>query len=311
MVLGFLWMRDYDARDREFGVTFSDLYATSLGLDWKNAYTSMLDELDVVHIRIPVYWSEVEQTPGVYDFSDLDWMMNEAKDRGAQVTLAIGQKVPRWPECYIPSQYGEIDADTRNVALLAYLEAVVTRYKDHNALSRWQVENEPFFPFGICPPPDASLVVKEIELVRRLDPDHDIQLTTSGEQSIWVTTAIPADVLGVSLYRIVYNDYTGYLGVPLQPFFYRVQRWISSPFARHIIISELQAEPWNAYLYVSTDPDVLDRGYRVFTEKNLQDHVEFARRSGMDEIYLWGVEWWYYLKTMGNDKLWVAAKEIF
>jgi hypothetical protein len=304
----FLVMR---ARNQEviFGVTFSNQYASSFSVDWQEAYEAMLDDLHVRYLRIPIYWSEVEAEPGVYDFSSVDWMIQEAAERGAVVTLAIGEKVPRWPECYVPIWY-EKD-DERQEALLVYLETVVNRYRSNPALSRWQVENERFFPFGICPAADAEFVNEEIALVRSLDDRHPIQLTTSGEQSIWVTTAIPADIVGASLYRLVYNEKTGYLGVPLRPFFYRLQAFLASFFAEEVMISELQAEPWNAYRFISSDPAIFEEGYGSFSVQNFVDHVNFARQSGIHEVYLWGVEWWYYLHAMGDDRLWDVAREVF
>ena len=32
-----------------------------------------------------------------------------------------------------------------------------------------------------------------------------------------------------------------------------------------------------------------------------QTTIDFARRTGFSEIYLWGVEWWYWLKEEQRD----------
>jgi len=40
--------------------------------------------------------------------------------------------------------------------------------------------------------------------------------------------------------------------------------------------------------------------------------VEFAKKVGFPEIYLWGAEWWYWLKiTQNHPELWDTAKELF
>lgn len=50
-----------DSTDTKLGVTFSSRYAGDIGLDWRQAYISMLDDLKVKNIRLPVYWDLVEK----------------------------------------------------------------------------------------------------------------------------------------------------------------------------------------------------------------------------------------------------------
>jgi hypothetical protein len=45
--------------------------------------------------------------------------------------------------------------------------------------------------------------------------------------------------------------------------------------------------------------------------KQLKENIEFASRSGHREIYLWGVEWWYYLKEKNQPEFWNEAKSLF
>ena len=79
----FFWHKSAAARAAApaYGVTFSTLYAQELGLDWKAAYLATLDDLGIRHFRIPVYWRAEEKTQGVYDWSDVDWMLEEAAKR--------------------------------------------------------------------------------------------------------------------------------------------------------------------------------------------------------------------------------------
>ena len=88
-----------DAGPAQIGVTFSTKYAKELGLDWKAAYLATLDDLGVRKFRIPVYWDEAEPERGRYAWDEVDWMLDEAAKRGADVILAVGRKTPRWPEC--------------------------------------------------------------------------------------------------------------------------------------------------------------------------------------------------------------------
>ncbi len=289
------------------GVTYSVVYAEELGLDSEEVYVAVLDELQPSLIRIPVYWSRYEQQEGVYDFSELDQMMDLAAAHGIEVTLAIGQKVPRWPECFIPAFYLE-DTELRDEALLIYLDRVVRRYQDHPALSRWQVENESYFPFGLCPDFDPQLLQREIDLVSSIDSAAPIQLTTSGEQSFWAFHALSGDVLGVSLYREVTNPVAGPFLFPLNPQWYRIQAFVAHLFTDKVVISELQMEPWGVDVFIAEDRTL--EGYGHFTAEELQGNLTFARQTGMDEVYFWGVEWWYLLRSLGDARLWDEGVEL-
>lgn len=290
-----------------FGATFSSKYAGELGLDWRRTYTAVLDELQVKRLRLPVYWSETAPTPETYNWNDVDWMVQEAGKRGVQLTLAIGRKLPRWPECYIPDWLEDRPALQQNDELLAYLRELVLRYDVSDVVGRWQVENEALFPFGDCPLPDPELFDSELNLVRTLS-DKPIMLTASGEQEWWVNVAIPADILGVSLYRTTWNNLTGYFIYPIGPEYYQVKLATVRPLVSTVVLSELQAEPWFQTAQTETP---LRQQAKMFTVENLNEQVDLAKRIGFDEIDLWGVEWWYWMKVQGEEDLWNAGKELY
>ena len=46
--------------------------------------------------------------------------------------------------------------------------------------------------------------------------------------------------------------------------------------------------------------------------KRLVGHVNYAKRTGFAGAYLWGAEWWYWLKQeQGVDELWDEAIKLF
>ncbi len=290
-----------------YGVTFSTVYAKELGIDWQEAFEASLADLNQQNYRIPLYWSSIESERGVYDFSEIDWMMDRAAEYDARVTLVVGLKVPRWPECFIPEWAEELSPEEREAALFGYMQTAVERYKAHPALERWQVENEPFFPFGECPPPNAERYYREIELVRGLDSSHPIQGTVSGEQSIWAGRVKPLDVIGASLYRTVYVPVLGHTTFPIPPFWYAVQGALANQFGARPIISELQLEPW---FPPASELLTLEAKYQLFTEKEFARNVRFAQATGIDEVYVWGIEWWYFLKQNDRPQLWDTAREL-
>jgi hypothetical protein len=300
-------------KENQIGVTFSALYAQQIGLDWKAAYLAMLDDLEIKHVRLPVYWDRVEANEGQYDFADLDWQLEQARQHNAKITVVIGQKVPRWPECYVPDWVGKDKSNLDQVILkeklLAFENVVIERYKNnHPEIIRWQVENEPFLDFGICSKVNPELLDEEIANVRKLDPTRQIVVTDSGELSLWINAASRADVFGTTMYREVYSVRMGHWRYPIGPNFFKVKQLIIKLFAHqnNAVVIELQGEPWVAGWTVDAPVDVQ---LASMNAKTLRENVEFAEKTGMNEIYVWGVEWWYYMKTtQNNGTLWETAK---
>ena len=152
-----------------YGASFNTLYARELNLDWKETYDAMLNELGVRHLRLAAHWTMVEERQDEYDFSELDYQVARAEEVGATVVMAVGRRLPRWPECHIPEWAASLSEAERNEQLLSYIETVINRYKDSPAITVWQVENEPFlevFAFEHCGHLDTDLLDKEIALVR-------------------------------------------------------------------------------------------------------------------------------------------------
>lgn len=291
------------------GVTFSSRYAKDIGINWKEAYLAMLDDLKIKKIRIPIYWDLVELEKGKYDFSDIEWQLNEAQKRNAEVILVVGQKVPRWPECFIPNWASGSNQDEK-ANLLKFIEISVNHFKNYPAVKYWQVENEPFLSFGICPVADVSQIDKEIEVVRKTDDSRKIIITDSGELSLWIKAAKRADVFGTTMYREVVSSKVGAWKYPIGPNFFKFKRMLIDVFAnqKNVIVIELQGEPW---LQGWTTGFPLDQQLVSMNSEKLKDNVQFAKNSGFSDIYLWGVEWYYYLKVNHDyPNVWETVKEI-
>lgn len=302
--------------DITWGVTFSHTFAEHLKLDWRETFIAILDDLGARNIRIPVYWPEIESEKGNFDFSDYDWMMNEAEKRNANITLVVGQRVPRWPECHVPTWAEKFSKEERAKALRGAITETVERYKKSTALIRWQVENEPFLPyFGECPPPDAEALDVEIQLVKFLDPSRPVIVTDSGELSIWAAAYKRADIFGTTMYRTVWSNVFsptfGYITYPLSPKFFWLKTNIVRAFYgnKPIIVSELQAEPWGPEFFRIAGMSSEERAHSMSIKK-FAENTAYARSAGFSEVYLWGAEWWYFLKVRERDPAyWNIAKE--
>jgi hypothetical protein len=295
----------------EWGVTFSETYAKELGLDWKQVFVATLDELGVKNYRIAVPWNIVEPTSGSYDFSDFDWMLDQAETRNAKVFLAIGRRTPRWPECHTPDWAKTTSLTDQNKKLMDLLQAEVTHFKNRSSVVAWQVENEPLLDiFGVCPPGNVKLLSDEVRLVKSLDKTRPIIVTDSGELSFWVRTGWNADILGISMYRQTWNKWFGYFFYPITPAFYREKAAAVFPIVKKVIVTELQAEPWPANQTPIPQTPIPEQ-YKSMNARRFRDNIEFARRVGFSEVYLWGVEWWYWIREHGDPSFWNAAKVLF
>lgn len=295
----------------DFGVTFSEPFAKQLGLDWQAAYLALLDDLHVRKLRLIAYWPEIEKEAGNYVFDDLDWQIKEARKRKAEVILAIGRKTPRWPECHIPEWAKGLSKDAQQEKVLALLNQIVEHYKDNPAIKYWQVENEPFFnSFGECPKLDKKFLDKEIALVKSLDA-RPIILTDSGELSSWLGPMRRTKILGTTLYRVVWSETLGYFRYPLPPvFYYKRARLAEELFGlEKVLVIELQAEPWGPKQIYETPITQQEQSMNLTEFKKT---VEYMRQTGLEEAYLWGVEWWYWMKTtIGDPGIWNEAKKLW
>ncbi|HMQ01848.1 MAG TPA: beta-galactosidase, partial [Candidatus Doudnabacteria bacterium] len=264
----------------------------------------ILDDLEVKHVRLAAYWSEVEPNLGEFDFTMIKALLTEAEVRNVNVILAVGRKLPRWPECHEPAWYHHLTPEQKEAALLTMLEKTVLELKTYDNIVAWQVENEPFFDFGLnCPIIKSSLYKKEVALVKSLD-NRPIVGTDSGEKGPWITTAWGGvDIFGATMYRTVYLDkkekYTTY---PLPPWTYNVKAGLVRIFsgANETIGVELQAEPWFAGVGAQSTPEEIQQ--RLMSPAILQANIDYATQAGLKENYFWGTEWWYWYEQTTNDR---------
>lgn len=292
-----------------WGVTYSKKYAEELGIDWKVAYIAMLDELGVRQIRLPVYWDDVERSRATYDFSAYDWMISEGEKRGARFILNVGRRLPRWPECHEPAWTEGLDAVAMKHAHITFTTAAIEHFKNVESIDQWQLENEYFFPwFGECPKADEDLLLKEIAILRDRD-SRPLILTDSGELNTWKKAAVHSDILGITIYRVVWNNYFGYFRWPWPAQLYTVKAKFAGKELGATMVAELQAEPWPSRFRKVQDLTPAE-ARESFTVQQLETNAEIARRTGFRKAYFWGVEWWYWLKKQGDSSIWDAARQI-
>lgn len=325
--IGLLWLaaEEYarslpllsEYRAIHWGVTYSPKFARQLGLDWKESFSAIVDELRPEHVRLIAYWDDIEKTRDTYDFSELDWQLARLETARPEVILALGMKVPRWPECHIPAWARGLSTEAREAELRAYMRDIVARYKKNPLIRVWQVENEPYLMFGQCPAREADFVKQEINLVKSIDPTRPAMTTDGGEFGLWFRAAREADIFGTTMYRKVYPRFIigplfGTVEYPLSPRYFRLKerivRQIIGDNQKRFLVGELQAEPWGER---SIQELSYEEQIQLFSPEYFRETIQYAKDAGFDEYYLWGAEWWYFLKTRYNDdRIWEEAKVI-
>ena len=297
-----------------WGVDFSQMQAENLKLNWKETYSAIIDDLGVKNIKLHTQWDLIEVKKDNYNFDDVDWQLSKAKDKGVQIIYVVGMKSGRWPECHIPSWAKNLSKDQQQQELLKYIKEVVLRYKDNNSITNWQVENEPLFNFGVCPWYDENFLEKEVSFVKSLDASRPIIISDSGEQSAWFGAGKIADIVGITMYREVWAHVVDGFGFYFKSFLSPVTYWrkallIKNIFGKDVICIELQAEPWASKPFFDVP---LSEQAKTMNLEIFKKNVSYAKATGLDKFYFWGVEWWYWMKTTQDQpQIWNEAKTLF
>lgn len=296
-----------------YGVSFSKFHADELGLPYKEVLRNLLDDVNVREFRLSAHWPMIEPSQGKYNFDDLDYQMEETHKRDAKVILAIGRRLPGWPECHEPDWAKNLSSEGKNKEILLYLETVVNHYKKYDNIIYWQVENEPFlsvFAEVQCGTLDKNFLKEEIAFVKKLDPSRPVLVTDSGNLGLWKDAWRAGDAFGTSVYMYLWNPTLGQVRSVYLPSFYRVKTGLMEFLfgTKKSFLIELSLEPW--LLEPISKASLSTQIERMSTAK-FDEVVTFAKKTGFDTQYLWGAEWWYFMKQNGHPEYWDKAKAIF
>lgn len=307
------YIADHADEPTQLGATFIPQYAQYYGLDPKEVLHALIYDMGMRHYRFVSYWEEIEPTPGHYDFSQLDWQFQMAADTNSKVSLAIGLRQPRWPECHMPAWAAQESEEQWSAQLNQFISAVVNRYKDNPALQSYQLENEYFLKaFGECTNFSRDRLINEYNLVKQLDPNHKVIVARSNN-AIGLPVGKPTpDEFGISVYKRVWdkNITKRYVEYPFPAWYYAFLAGAGQILTgKDMIIHELQAEPWLPTGYdMATAP--LSEQDKSMNAKRLDDRIKYGEATGMKTIDLWGAEWWYWRKVhFHDDSLWNVVKQ--
>lgn len=315
----------------ELGVNFSCRRAQALvpDTDCDALFAALLDDLGATRVRLAIYWDELEPERGRFDFGQVDRFIAAAEERGVTIVPILGMKSTYRPEFYLPAWLeagrlppGTSPADDAGIAAatLAMLTAAVEHLAPSDAIEAWQVENEP----DVHPDDDTSgwsvpdaFLAREIAAVRAADPRHRPVIVTDDTSQFWQRGWIRllgmADGIGLSFYTRRPDSMFpgegqsrrfdhGALGPDI---WHQVTR--AHLEDRRVWIVELQAEPWQNRPVEELRPDDIIS----ISPGRMRDNVALARRTGADRAYLWGAEWWWYMRERWDEPAyWETAREL-
>ncbi len=295
------------------GATFIPNYARYYDLDPQETLDAIINDLGIKRLRLVSYWSDIERDRGVYNFDELDWQMKMAEENGVEVSLALGLRQPRWPECHMPTWAQEMPGQSWYQPLEDFIQTVVERYRTSPALHSYQLENEFFLKaFGICYDFNRDRLVSEYNLVKRLDP-HTPMVVSMSNNAIGTPIGEPTpDIWAISVYKRVWDETIThrYFEYPIPAWYYAFRAgWTEITRGRDVFMHELQTEAWTPSSFGGTKATPLAEQDKSFDAAMLVDRIEYAKATGMRTFDMWGVEWWYWRKTAHNDSaLWDTAK---
>lgn len=330
------------------GISFRPLQAEGLGLEPRATLAALLDHPYEV-VRLAALWNRIEPEPDGFDPAHLDWQVEAAERAGKQVIIALGAvKNFGYPELFVPKHHlptplpeGSLVSEASHPELLeaalGFVGRVVERYAGRDSVVAWQVEHEAVDPLGLEHSWRLSLgfVKREMAEVRTRDPKRPVLLNgflpmsaPVAAQQWWRTrdqgdslslAEESAGIVGLDVYPChalgAAGGLTAYLDAGLHGWRARARRVVkrSAASGRRLMISEGQAEPWEA---VTTPPNPAGRAMsscppeRVI--ENFNRCIRLARESGgaLDAYLFWGAEYWFSRQRSGDESYLRAFRRI-
>jgi hypothetical protein len=310
--IAFWYQQKHKNEPLTYGVTFIGSYANYFELDPQDTFLALRDDLGFRRFRFVSYWEEIEKSPGVYDFSELDWLFDKVTEVNGEVTLSVGLRQPRWPECHAPSWIHGKSTEEWYPDLEKIMTAVINRYKDRPVLQSYQLENEYFLGvFGNCKefPATRERLVNEFNLLKSLDSTHPVIISLSNNYLGLPIGQPRPDQFGISVYKRVWDKTITkrYFEYPFPSWYYAWRAGMTEIVTgKSSMIHELQAEPWPPGDLKTSS---IEEQNKSMDATRLKERFKYGREIGMKDIDLWGGEWWYWRKIkFGDNSLWEVAR---
>lgn len=312
-VILFLLARKDVPEHITYGISYNVPYIHELDLDEDDVLDAFIGDLGVRHFRMSAHWTLIEPEKNQFDFKWMDRDLAKVEAVKGEVIFAVGRRLPRWPECHVPDWAKALIWEEQKKEIREYITAVIERYKGSSAITYWQVENEPYlgvFAHEHCGDLDESFLEEEIALIASLDPSRPILLTDSGNLGTWNGAYSHGNAFGTSVYVYFWNPELGQFKTILPPWFYRVKEGIMSILHgdKETFLIELSLEPW---LLEPVTQVPVETQYERMDLKKFEEIIAYAKDTRYKKQFLWGGEWWYWLREQGHPEMWDRGKELF
>ncbi|OGD95539.1 hypothetical protein A3A48_00805 [Candidatus Curtissbacteria bacterium RIFCSPLOWO2_01_FULL_37_9] len=323
-----------------YGFSFSFEQARWYGLNPRESFIQLLEEVDFKWIRLPFFWDQMT-TDGEFNnnFDDLRFAIEEAQKRNIDVIVALGAKTPYYPEYHWPKEIEKQVKFGRRITIdhpvakdILYIDRrVVKELSVYDNIIYWQVENEPLIGNVNKWKIDFALIKAEVEVVRSTDSkkrpiilnhaatgfyDRSWQklLPILRAGDVFAVNAffktkgidlITASILG----QEIHFPWPDYLVWPVQswfllsPNFESIKNQVEKNGAKFWIM-EMQSEPYINNLKAANNSSFFLNPKDIITE----DH--FLKSYKVESIGFWGVHFWQFREKHG-DSTWIdTAKSI-
>lgn len=295
-------------RPQRLGTTFSVKQCIYLGFDYGQTQAAFrkLCSMGFDNIRIATYWHRIEGKGG-FDFSEVDWQLEEAGRQNKEVILTVGVKSPRYPEFSFP--FGKYSKEVENADIVdkdpqlaedvrEYVARLVEHTRIYPHLKYYQVENEPLNLVGVgqLRRLSYSFVQQEMSLVTSLKRANQKTLLTNAvgippaEEKFQEILSLNSDAVGINAYYKTPLPANLYWNIVSTFWDSQVIKWQQDMAKKGVepFVAEAQAEPWE---WGQFHP--LNRS--EYPSANPQDSVDWAvklGKAGYKTVLLWGGEYW-------------------
>ena len=214
------------APPRDFiGITAEDVFAGDD--DYRTSNLSAMAAIGIGTIRQTFDWSQIERTPGAYDFSYHDDFVAQASAHGIRILPLLFNA----PAFHRPDA-GRITCPPRRMdAFASFARAVAQRYGrggslwrerpdvPANPMTAYQIWNEPSLGQYWCRHPNARRYVAMLRAASRAikGVDRRARIVTAGIPSSRLRSAVPADRYINAMYRAGARRWFDSLGVNPYP----------------------------------------------------------------------------------------------
>lgn len=314
--IAYWYQQEHKDEPLKIGTTFVPNYSRYFESEPKEVLSAMINDLGIKRFRLVSYWNVHEPQPDQYDFSELDWQFDMIEEAGGEIALAIGLRQPRWPECHGPQWAMDKPMTEWSQDLNEYMGVTIDRYKGRDVLVEYQLENEFLLTvFGDCPDHSRQRLIDEYNYVKTKDDTRPLIVNRSNNAvPSWPVNEPRADKVGAAIYKRVWDKTITKRNFeyPLPPWFYSfLAGGTKITTGTDSIIHELQTEPWLAEgLPYDMRDAPFDELYKTFGPDMVASRIKYGVDTGIRDMDLWGVEWWYQMKYQrGAPEIWDNAKD--